>query len=384
MVAAVQFCIAYVIVDALCLTLAVIIASNVSRDSGSETQVRYFFMLLTAFMVFALFDAVWAILVFSQLFEPSDVMLSVVNGINLTAVAFTAYFWLGFSLAYFESRVTNDRVLRIVTAIPAFLVIVFHIIGYYTGQNVIFQPDGEITYGVMHTVNVCVPMFYILAATSLAIHQYRIADTRTQRRTALVFIVFMVPPAGSAVFDMLVPDMPVAVAGTMLAIAFAMMSLQESRISSDALTGLNNRRRAEAFLEDGIRRATRDRPLYLFIADLNHFKDINDRYGHLEGDHALQLMATALRNVCSQVDAFAARWGGDEFVLIVVREMPHGPEAVTSLVRDELDRVVRDAHVQYELKCSVGYAKCDTPSADSERVIAEADQMLYEDKQIER
>ncbi|HAM15554.1 MAG TPA: hypothetical protein DCP91_06810 [Eggerthellaceae bacterium] len=380
MVAASQFCVAYVVVDFLCLVLTVIISSNISRDSGSELQVRYFLLLLTANLVFVVFDAIWAILVFSQAFNPSDVLLCIVNGVNLTAIAFAAYFWLGFSLAYFRSKVTNSKLLRILTAIPAALVVVFHAIGYFTNQNVIFMPDGSIAYGAMHIVITFVPLLYLLAATTLAIRQYRIATTREERQMSLMFIVFMLAPASAAVFDLFVPDMPVAAAGIMISVVFVMMGLQESRISNDALTGLNNRRRAESYLESSMSRASASHPLCLFIIDMDHFKDINDTYGHLEGDHALRLMADALRSVCSQVNAFAGRWGGDEFVVISAEGASLDPETVARLIQETLTSIARESRIQYDLACSVGYAVCKSASETRAHLVAGADDMLYRNK----
>ena len=88
-----QHCIAYIVVDALCLVETIIVASNVSRDSGSELQVRSFFLLLTANLVFVVFDAVWAALAYSGLFAYNALVLSLVNGINLTAISFAGFFW---------------------------------------------------------------------------------------------------------------------------------------------------------------------------------------------------------------------------------------------------------------------------------------------------
>lgn len=384
MVPAINFCIAYVVVDALCLIITVIIASNVTRDSGSERQVRYFFMLLTANLVFDVFDAVWAILVFSQVFTPSVTVLSVVNGINITAVAFSAYFWLSFSLAHFQSQITDSNRLRFLTAIPALLVIVFHVIGYYTGQNVIFGQDGSISYGIMHSINTLVPMLYLVAATVAALHRYLHANSQSVRRMSLVFILFMLAPAASGVIDAIVPDMPVAAAGIMISIVFVMMAMQEARISSDALTGLNNRRRADSYLEESMSRASAEEPTYLFIIDMDHFKAINDTYGHLEGDHALQLMASALRTVSAQLGAFAARWGGDEFVLICAHGEGCEPEQVAALVQAALAKEERGSEGKYELACSVGYAKCDSDAMDRSRLVSEADAMLYRNKQLVR
>ena len=380
MVINVQFCIAYVIVDVLCLVLTIIIASNVRRDSGSELQVRNFLFMLTSNLTFVIFDALWAILIFSGLLRPSYLLLSIVNGINLTAIAFTAYFWLGFCLAYFESKVMNSRVLRLVTAIPALLVIAFHLIGFFTDLNLAFETDGSISYKPMHTAAVIVPMFYLAVATVIAIRQYLRAATNRQRHMSQVFMLFMVAPALSGIFDIFVPSMPVAAAGIIISLTLVMMSLQESRISTDALTGRNNRRRTEAFLDECISHASAEHPVYLFIIDLDDFKAINDTFGHLEGDRALQLMADALRSICMQTNAFAARWGGDEFVVIYEKDETIDAELFTKLIQDTLARSISDSNADFKLTCSIGYAVCKSPAETQVLLIADADKMLYSKK----
>ena len=115
------------------------------------------------------------------------------SSINLTAIAFAAYFWLGFILARFESQVTNSKSLRLLAMVPALLVPVIHIIGFFTGQNVTFLPGGGMSYGICHLLITCIQLLYVLAATLFALHRYRHATTRQERRLSLVFMSFMVP-----------------------------------------------------------------------------------------------------------------------------------------------------------------------------------------------
>lgn len=381
MMSPLQQCASYVIVDALCFALTIIIASNVTRDSGSERQVRFFFMLLTSNLVFVISDSLWAILAIATGGNFDFGILSVVNCICLTAVAFAAYFWFCFSLAYFESRITNNRTTIFLAAIPAFLVVVIYVIGYFTGEIIILQPDGSITYGVLHSAITYVMLLYLAAATIVALHQYRQATTRSRKRMALVFILFMLPPVMAGVFDMFIPNTPIAAAGMMIAISFVMMAIQEDRISSDALTGLNNRRRAESYLEDKLLHASEEEPLCLLIIDMDRFKEINDTYGHLEGDHALQLMGDTLRSVCSETNAFAGRWGGDEFVVITTVKSSEDARNLAGLVQQTLSQIAIDSQVEYDLQCSVGYALCP-PANSSISLISRADESLYQNKQV--
>ena len=378
------YCAAYVITDMLCLVITIIVASNVSRDSGSERQVRSLFFLLTANMVFVVFDAIWAVLSFSESFDVDPLAIAVLDGINLTAIAFIAYFWFCFTLARFNSQVTNSRMRLAIACIPALAVPFLHVIGYITGLNTDVADDGSATSGPMHIVIALIPQLYLLAATGVALHYRRLAKTKAQRRMCTTFVLFMIAPVAAGIFEILVPNTPVAAAGIIVSIVFVMMSMQESRISNDALTGLNNRRRAEAYLEDCIAHATPEAPVFLFIIDMDRFKTINDTYGHLEGDHALRLMADALRQVCAQMNAFAARWGGDEFV-IVYPDFPDGePETIAVSLQDALDDATRSACTAYRLACSVGFASCSSSAMSHDALIADADAMLYRNKQERR
>ena len=142
MVAGFHYFAAYLIVDLLSAALVIIIAGNMKRDSGSETQVRFFFLTLTAFLVFTVLDGVWAFCAYSGFVEHNHTLLGIINGINMTAIAFAAYFWLWFTLARFECRVTNDNTARALLAIPAVLVPIIHTIGYFLGENTTSLPGA--------------------------------------------------------------------------------------------------------------------------------------------------------------------------------------------------------------------------------------------------
>lgn len=86
----------------------------------------------------------------------------------------------------------------------------------------------------------------------------------------------------------------------------------------DTLTGLANRRYFDDSLDQAWQRATSSHtPISLLMADIDHFKRYNDHYGHLEGDLCLQQVANVLRHDCDFPDALAARWGGEEFIVML-------------------------------------------------------------------
>ena len=379
-----NFVLAYVFVDALCFALTAIMLRNVTRDSGSETQVHYFTMLLRTYLAFVAFDAVWAIVAYGGFMEPGSLVPSIVNGINLTLIALAGYYWMFFTLAYFDRKITDSRKAVALAAIPVVLIPLIHTVGYITGQNVTFLPDGGLEYGIAHTAIICIQMSYVLAPTIVAIREHRRATSRSKKLTCLAFMAFMVPFVVAGIIDAAAPGMPGAAAAIMVSLTVVMMSLQRSRVSSDVLTKLNNRRRADEFLEDSMKHASPEHPLHLFLIDLNRFKSINDTYGHLEGDRALRIAADALRTACAQVNAFVARWGGDEFVVIFADDADGDSERIPSLIRDTLSDTAAAANVEYELTCSIGHATCTSPTESISALVARADEMLYEVKRARR
>ena len=116
---------------------------------------------------------------------------------------------------------------------------------------------------------------------------------------------------------------------------------------------------------------------YFIMVDLDHFKEINDSFGHPEGDRALKEVAKALKEVFNQ-NCIVGRMGGDEFALLVYEDMPESE--LEFLLRHFLDRVHRVAWGTQHLCCSVGVLRilASTPLED---LYLEADQLLYAAKE---
>jgi diguanylate cyclase (GGDEF)-like protein len=109
--------------------------------------------------------------------------------------------------------------------------------------------------------------------------------------------------------------------------------------TTDPLTGLANRRRLRSAFADELNRAARyNTPLALLLVDLDRLKDINDRHGHADGDRALQLVAEALRRTCRATD-LAARYGGDEFIVLAVNTPASEARVLALRIRDSVRRL---------------------------------------------
>src|SRR5271166_3565386 len=151
----------------------------------------------------------------------------------------------------------------------------------------------------------------------------------------------------------------------------------ESSAATDYLTGLPNARSLFLHLDSELARCRRlSSPVAVLVCDLNGFKQINDRFGHLEGNRLLHTVARKLKDSCREYD-YVARMGGDEFVLIlpgIGLDQVH----TTSL---RLRAITADAGQEINenatLGVSIGHAMYPEDGSDAEQLLSEADRRMY-------
>jgi diguanylate cyclase (GGDEF)-like protein/putative nucleotidyltransferase with HDIG domain len=150
---------------------------------------------------------------------------------------------------------------------------------------------------------------------------------------------------------------------------------------TDALTGLLNRRGFQELMEIETERALRSaRPLAIIVGDLDHFKHLNDRFGHAAGDLALRRFGEIASSASRRIDA-VARIGGEEFALL----LPDTEQHAAYLLAERLRRAVKEPGVDGELpSVSFGVASFPTHAADAEALMHAADQALYAAKAMGR
>lgn len=160
--------------------------------------------------------------------------------------------------------------------------------------------------------------------------------------------------------------------------------LAERLAECDPLTGLLNRRgfnqQAAPLWSTSLRN---QRPLSLIMLDLDHFKGLNDQYGHDFGDQALQAVASLLAGSCRAGD-LSARWGGEEFLLLLPETALGEAHALAERLRQAIQAIALRAGEQpVNLSCSCGVVE-RTEQEQLEHLINHADRLLYAAKQSGR
>jgi diguanylate cyclase (GGDEF)-like protein/putative nucleotidyltransferase with HDIG domain len=167
-----------------------------------------------------------------------------------------------------------------------------------------------------------------------------------------------------------------------LAIENAMKYQQaENSAVTDYLTGLPNARSLFLQLDRELARCKRDDgTLTVMVTDLDGFKQINDRFGHLEGNRVLRLFARSLKETSREYD-YVARMGGDEFVVIAPGLTPEAAARKAEQMRELAKQAGKDVCNEDILSLSVGKAVYPEDGMDAEKILSEADKRMYLQKQ---
>ncbi|HZU29623.1 MAG TPA: HD domain-containing phosphohydrolase [Candidatus Angelobacter sp.] len=155
----------------------------------------------------------------------------------------------------------------------------------------------------------------------------------------------------------------------------------ENSATTDYLTELPNARSLFLHLDREIARCRRlESEVTVMVCDLNGFKQINDRFGHLEGNHILRLFARSLQGSCREYD-YVARMGGDEFVIVAPGLSLAAALARGVCLSEMATAAGREVCGEDLLSLSVGCAIFPVDGADAEKLLAEADRRMYIEKQ---
>lgn len=150
---------------------------------------------------------------------------------------------------------------------------------------------------------------------------------------------------------------------------------------TDALTGLRNRRYFDQRISEEVALSTRYKlPLTLMLIDVDHFKKINDTYGHTVGDEVLQTLSKIIQNVVRDSD-IVARYGGEEIVIITPNTTKEEAAILAERLREKVEqtKVATIATTQevVQVTISIGLCSLSPIITDKEALLEESDQSLY-------
>ena len=361
------------------LLLDIYILARTGRDIARRGEYIWFCALIVTHMQYLVCNTIWTFHEYDRISLPQNVLMAVCT-ISLWSVTncATSFFLLVVEKRMLKIFLTPSGLL--IRQLPAFITTVMIVLNPWTRLVFTLSEEGYFIHEVWYLPTLALSALYLLAVTVTAAASAVRTRTAFRRQadaalfgSAMLIILYVLADG----FLQKASILPSAVFAVIVVIFIIM---QESNINSDALTGMNNRRKADEYLSEQLTHVSAAQPLYLYIGDLNGFKKINDTYGHVEGDKALIRCSLALKRTIAHFNGFAARFGGDEFLMTWQPdgEAEADPEA---LIRDLTGLLAeRSEDLPYELAMTVGYAVCRDPRVPMNDYIRQADAMLYERK----
>lgn len=303
-------------------------------------------------------------------------VVEIANGADIVLIILPSLLWLCYVVYY----VTRDiRHLRRLAAPMAAAV------GY-----VVFLAASAPANGLLFTVDALNfyhrgPWFlqppiiaYAALATATA---FLILNARRVPKSQLIpLLAFPILPLIGGLSQNFVYGLSSAQAGTVLGLLLVYISLQSQLRGTDYLTGLANRWQLDAAVQRALANPDPRRPTALLMIDVDNLKCINDTWGHVMGDRAIEQCAAILRR-CFHYDDTIARYAGDEFMVLLRLDRPESIQAVMQRLADTAQRMATPEGAPFTMSISAGYALFPSTDVTTTTDFYEAaDRSMYEAK----
>lgn len=370
-------------IDCICLFALIFVARSMrkKRNLGSASNYfylsGYFTMLVIAMDIFSLLLEAGALGFLSN----SIAFNYLINIIYYVAAVCATYYWFMNTGYVINSSFWGRKRNMFLAMIPVFFSVVLSLLSIWQGYYFYIDEANKYHRGSLFFVNNVICYVYAFLSCIIALRAALRETDYIKRKQYLLISFYIVFPLLVAVIQVLRPDIPTIHVGMTIPIIYIYTELLDLQISTDYLTGLNNRNQLMRFLNMAVANPTKDKTLFLFLIDVDSFKKINDNYGHAEGDFALQKTAGVLKSVAKKFGGFVARFGGDEFNYVVELDDEQTVEDIKKYFEKQCESASKD--LKYKLSLSVGCAK-HTPDLKVSELFLLADSDMYKEKSVRK
>ena len=374
----------YIEAHVACMLLLALILFKIIKGVNKQASQIYLGNLVVILMFYFAAEIFWA-LVDGKVFGDSPSLLYLSNIFTYILISIASYYWYIVSETLQRDDMIENNLVRHLLAIPALISSLLVITAFRTGLVFYVDENGELVNGRFYLILVIVPFAYMLAASVKAFRRYADKDRYVERNIYFMIGIFPITPILLGIMQAIFWRVPFLCYGALAAVLYVYITTQDNMISIDPLTQTNNRNQMYKYLVQKMKTEEQGVSLFLIMVDIDRLRDINEAYGHAEGDRALNRVASSIKEACqgSRSRMFVSRYGGDEFV--VVAEMNYRAEAswLADQIKNNLKRATDLDATPYDIPISIGIAQYDYQQPISlQAFIARADSDLYQNKKL--
>ncbi len=346
---------------------------NRRRNARSGNE-RYFLLMLVIALLSFVADIMSSLYAGPEWFFPFAAAGNYIEILLNTSLIPIFYWYICEQIPSLNKAVRNrlSRLLWMMTA----LCVALGIYNIFSGQ--IFYFDSAHLY---HRGPFFIFPMLILLAMMLIVEGFLVSQReKIEAKYYKSLLFFLIFPLIGWALQCFIFGLPFSLLGITFAALVLFTNIQNRNMDKDYLTGAFNRQTLDRYMQHKINAATRQKTFSAILLDIDQFKEINDNFGHFEGDTALINTVSLLRSSVSPAD-FIARYGGDEFCVILESDDPKTVGETIRKINSSLSDFNKGENKPYRLRFSMGCAIYDRSVGDSaQSFLRVIDQKMYRNK----
>lgn len=369
------------LIAAIALIIMRINAGRTLSYSWRNRTLRFIMVLLLFILIFN--TASWALN--GQQFTGAATLLQICNLAYFALLEFMAFLWYLYVYDVLNNGIGQRGRRVLLPAMP--LLVFWAVLITNPWSKLVYFIDEQNQYGrgVLYLLHTFVAVGYVGGATCLAFLSGIKEKSEERRKECRWMAYFAILPLVSGILQVLFYGLDLLLPFTTASVLMVYINVQQKQVTRDALTGLNNRRRLDQYLEELDGQNWGKTACHLILFDVNRFKRINDTYGHVTGDEVLKQVADQMKRVYGNSTSFLARYGGDEFVIILKGKTDAQVQAELSTLRDGIAKANWAGGKPWEITISVGCVRYgELPMQSAKELLVLADTRMYEEKKANR
>lgn len=321
-------------------------------------------------------DTVW-MLIDGHVFPGGIILNKIVNALFLGAGVMMGCIWYLYVLETLKYNITKR--LTFLVLFPGFVFLLLNIASIWTGWIFTVNEQNVYIRGNLFWLQTIGSLGILFISLIHIVVCLIIGRKGVSKKTLEKLGSFYIIPVLGTLAALPFSGMPGTWTCASLSVVLMYMEEQDRAILTDGLTGLNNRKNLEQIFDEYVRQHSDEKRLYLYMIDLDDFKQINDTYGHSVGDKALVEAAGLIRKAAAGLQAVVMRYGGDEFLIMGFFPNDEAAMNFKNKIRNAFVQWNEDSNEEYVLAASVGYSPYIPPQT-LEAFVSSADENLYRDK----
>ena len=364
----------YLEINIICIVILLVIFDKFKDESLNNSSDKYYEKTLLATISFSLFALISGIFNGTS-YNFSQIILIISHSLYFFSESLIGYFFTNYILK--RINLQEKRKYKFILYIPLILSIFFLIINFF--QKTLFTISIDNLYSpgkYIYLYNLINAVYVLIIITNLISYYFYNKNSKSEIKSLILFTLLPVVSAGIQNYNY---GIILGQVGFTLSELLIYFNNQKKEANYDELTGVYNRR---AFNKRANKIFYSNKSMFLMLMDVDDFKIINDKYGHLEGDKALIQIARILNRAINNTNKnySLARYGGDEFVIVGNVQNENEVVQLIAKIEEEEKKYNKETNNKYNIKLSIGGALQNNNHASVEDLIKEADNLMYAKK----